>query len=429
VIGLIEIYRDGGVGFELTEEYHEHERHSTIYDIPGSGHYFMILNRDKTLFAKSSSLQDHVLPDYYEEAINKGVFLAFARGPDDKRVRVLTELISVRDNFRKKDFFFIVQVAEDIEHVHEHLDNLKMLILFSIPIVLILSGLGVLLIARLSLRPLKDFSDDVGKIRERSLHKRIDVGEVNHELSALAFSFNSMMDNIEKAFSQQKKFLADASHELRTPTSVIKSCSEVYMRKERNLEDYKKALQIILEKSSEMERIVEKMLTLSRMEHRSNTLRRKDVALSQTLRKVISTLDALAKNKAITLATDLPDNEVIIKADEAAISEALMNVLENAIKYNRKGGRVSVLLTVKNSEAVIEVRDTGIGISKASMSKIFERFYRADNTTGQSIDKIHGAGLGLSIVQETIEAHKGRIEATSEIGKGSTVTIYLPATG
>jgi two-component system phosphate regulon sensor histidine kinase PhoR len=78
---------------------------------------------------------------------------------------------------------------------------------------------------------------------------------------------------------------------------------------------------------------------------------------------------------------------------------------------------------------VLEVRDTGIGIPEASMSKIFERFYRADNTTGQSIDKIHGAGLGLSIVQETIEAHKGRIEATSEIGKGSTVTIYLPATG
>ena len=429
VIGLIEIYGDGGFGFELSEEYHEHERHSTVYDIPDSGHYFMLLNRDKTLFAKSASMGNLVLPDNYDEATDKGIVFSYARGPKNERLRVLTELLSVHDKYSNKDIFFIVQVAEDIEHVYAHLDNLKTLIYFSIPFVLFLAGLGVLVVSSVALRPLRDFSEDVGKIRESSLHRRIEAYKVSKELSELASSFNFMMENIEKAFSQQKRFLADASHELRTPTSVIKSCSEVYLRKERTLDEYKEALQIIVKNAGEMEQIVNKMLTLSRMEHRSFTIRKRDVALCQTFNKIISIVRSLANKNTVTVETDLPGEEIIVQGDESALSEAFMNVIENSIKYNRKGGTVSVSLTVKNDEAVIIVRDTGIGIPEASLSRIFERFYRAEKTTGQRSETFHGAGLGLSIAKETIEAHKGRIDVQSEVGKGSIFTFYLPVKG
>jgi signal transduction histidine kinase len=426
--GMIEIYKDGEIDFELSE-LQKDEQHSTIYDIPHSGHYFQIFHGNGSRLAKSNSLDELTLPFSYEKALEEKIYYETSFIEPDEPVRILTEYITIYDRYRNMERFFIIQIGESLTTVYNQLKNLRLLMLYSMPVMLVLSVIGGITIISISLRPLRDFSTNVGQIRESSLDRRIEAYKVSKELSELASSFNFMMENIEKAFSQQKTFLADASHELRTPTSVIKSCSEVYLRKERTLDDYKEALQIIAKNAGDMEQIVNKMLTLSRMEHRSYTIRKRDVALCQTLNKIISIVRALANKNTVTVETDLPGEEIIVQGDESALSEAFMNVIENSIKYNRKGGTVSVSLTVKSDEAVIVVRDTGIGIPEASLSRIFERFYRAQNTTAQRSEKFHGAGLGLSIVKETIEAHKGRIDVQSEVGKGSIFTFYLPVKG
>ncbi|UCE71434.1 MAG: hypothetical protein JSU99_09105 [Nitrospiraceae bacterium] len=230
VSGMIEIYRDGEIDFELSE-LQKHEQHSTIYDIPHSGHYFQIFHGDGSRLAKSNSLDELKLPFSYEKALEEKIYYETSFIEPDEPVRILTEYITIYDRYRNKERFFIVQIGESLTATYNQLKNLRLLMLYSMPIMLVLSVIGGITIISISLRPLRDFSTNVGQIRESSLHRRIEAYKVSKELSELASSFNFMMENIEKAFSQQKRFLADASHELRTPTSVIKSCSEVYLIK------------------------------------------------------------------------------------------------------------------------------------------------------------------------------------------------------
>ena len=257
--GFIEVYEDGKIEFEATEKKVGFERTWTVYDAPFSGHYYRVFFEDGKILSSSPSLAGHTLQLSLDKVSREDYFY-FTEGPKNEPLRVVTQKISI--NIMNKDHTFIIQVAENISEIYRFLDSLKLQMLYSIPTTLFLTGLGGLVIVWISLQPLKTFSEEVSNITEKNLHKRLKKEKLDVELRALAASFNFTLDNLENAFKQQKRLISDVSHELRTPTSVIKSCCEIHLRKEQDTEDYKKALDIIINNANRMEGLTERLLTL-----------------------------------------------------------------------------------------------------------------------------------------------------------------------
>ncbi|MDC4205358.1 MAG: ATP-binding protein [Candidatus Manganitrophus sp.] len=328
----------------------------------------------------------------------------------------------------KENERFVIQTAESLEEAYAFLASLKRLLLYSGPVALLFSGLGGLLIARLSLRPLKLFSKEVGEISETSLDKRIHEGKVSRELKELAKAFNATLDRLEEAFRQQKRFLSDASHEIRTPVSVMKSYCEIPLRKARSAAEYKRALEVIFEQIKKMEILIENLLTLSRLEQKRLSTHLERIALDDLVENTVSLLAPLAERKGIPIR--IVPRPSVVQGDKIQLMEVFMNIIDNAIKYNRPGGGIEITFKEEEKEIIVEVADDGIGISNEALPHIFERFYRADPSRAKEADtapgKTQGAGLGLSIVKEIVENHQGRIAVQSEPGVGSTFSIHLP---
>lgn len=419
--GFIEVYEDGRVEFEATEKKVGFERTWTVYDIPHSGHYYHVYFEDGRPLSSSPSLGEHTLPISFEK-VSKGDYFYFTSGPHDAPLRVFTQKVSI--NIRQKDYTFIIQVAESIKDVHSFLDSLKLLMLYTIPVTLLVSGLGGFAIVWLSLRPLKTFSEDVSNITEKNLHKRLNEEKLNIELRDLAVSFNSTLDNLESAFKQQKRLISDVSHELRTPTSVIKSCCDIHLRKERDAEDYKKALDIIINNANRMESLIERLLTLSRLEQKALPFKKGKLDLGDVIRKSKQLLQPLADQKGLLMDISSLPEALFVNGDRTSLTEVFINLIDNAIKYNRKGGMVAITAVESGEDIKVNVKDTGIGIPDSEVTNIFHSFYRVD--TSRTKGDSGGAGLGLNIVKAIIEKHHGKIDVTSREGEGSTFSVSLP---
>lgn len=425
--GLIEVDPDGQIHFEPQEV--GIKRQSTLYDFSFSGHYYQVFFESGRPLALSPSLGDFSLPVEIDRALKEEGYFWTTTGPRGEPLRVYTHKVGLNHGpVRKENERFVIQTAESLEEAYAFLVSLKRLLLYSGPVALLFSGLGGLLIARLSLRPLKLFSKEVGEISEKSLDKRIHEGKVSRELKELAKAFNATLDRLEEAFRQQKRFLSDASHEIRTPVSVIKSYCEIPLRKARSSEEYKRALEVIFEQIKKMEILIENLLTLSRLEQKRLSTHLERIALDDLVENTVSLLAPLAERKGIPIR--IVPRPSVVQGDKTQLMEVFMNIIDNAIKYNRPGGGIEITFKEEEKEIIVEVADGGIGISNEALPHIFERFYRADPSRAKEADtalgKTQGAGLGLSIVKEIVENHQGRITVQSEPGVGSTFSIHLP---
>lgn len=232
-----------------------------------------------------------------------------------------------------------------------------------------------------------------------------------------------MLWRIGDAFAKQKRFLSDASHELRTPTSVIKSYCDVTLKKEREKKEYEDALNVIRDTAEKMILLIQKILDAARLEARDALLLKKEtVDIGSILNAVYKLMLPIADEKGIKILAVGDAKGINISGDKERLTELFINLVDNAIKYNRKNGRVILSSDVKNGAVIVTISDTGIGIPEEDLSKIFDRFYRVD----KSRSEVNGAGLGLSIAKAIVEAHNGSIEAASTVGKGSTFKIALP---
>jgi len=228
---------------------------------------------------------------------------------------------------------------------------------------------------------------------------------------------------IELAMEGQKRFVADASHELKTPLTSIKSEIEVALRdKNLKLKDAKEMLKSNLEEVDKIKDFSDYLLTLSRLESGAS-LSMEEVDLKEAALQAIRRNSKLAKEKNIKVNADLA--EVVVKGNPQSLVELISILLNNAIKYSGKEKEIMLSLRKKRSNAIFEVKDEGIGISDADLPYIFDRFYRADSSRNKN--EVDGYGLGLSIAKSIIDAHKGEIKVKSERGKGSAFSVYLPA--
>ena len=316
--------------------------------------------------------------------------------------------------------------AEPVANVENDLADVRGILFLAVPFALVLAaGFGYVL-ARKSLAPVVAMSEQVNRITAGNLNERLSVGNSQDELSTLASTFNQLLGRLHQAFDHQRRFMADASHELRTPIAVTRTAAQVTLDgAERNVEEYREALGIVAAQMQRLTRVVNDMFTLARADSGVYTLHRRRFYCNDVLLEAVQAARLLALGKNIAIECGEME-ESPYDGDEDLIRQLLLILLDNAVKYTPEGGRVSVSL---HSGYVIEVQDSGMGIPEEARTRIFERFYRLDKARSRSnANATGGAGLGLSIARWIAGVHHGKVElAWSRVAEGSLFRVILPA--
>ncbi len=317
---------------------------------------------------------------------------------------------------------FFVLVSQPLDAVRNELELLRKIFLYAVPFTLLFAGLGGWLLAHRGLAPVVAMAEQAGRIEIDSLKKRLPVANPRDELGRLSIVFNELLARLEAGFDQQRQFMADASHELRTPISVIRTAINVTQeRAQRSEEEYREALSVIGDQIRRLTRIVEDMFLLARADAGRLPLRPRPFYLDELLVETARAAAILAQpaNVAIDLGAMA---EMPFEGDEDLLRQMLLNLLDNAIKHTPAGGSVRLRATLSGKVCEIEVKDTGAGIPPGEQDRIFDRFYRVDKARGSD----GGAGLGLSIARWIAEAHGGSLRLKGSDSNGSTFVIGLP---
>lgn len=283
-------------------------------------------------------------------------------------------------------------------------------------------GVGIsFAIAFRMVRPITLMSATAELLSEKDLGKRLNINQIDSELAGLAEVLNRLFSRLDASFSRQRQFTADASHELRTPLTVIRSASELALSQPRSPEEYKETIEVSLKAAERMTNLVNGLLALARLDSSNADFHLQQINLKDIVSESVGLLGAIASEKQISLVSDL--NSVQIFGNPESLSRAIDNLITNAIIYNKSGGKVFITLSRSDNKAVLEIRDTGVGISEEQLSFIFERFYRVDKARSRVSG---GSGLGLAICKSVIEKHNGTITVQSIFGEGTTFQIKLP---
>jgi signal transduction histidine kinase len=316
-----------------------------------------------------------------------------------------------------------LQVGIVLGDLRQTLDRVRTLSLTLIPLVLIVSSFGGLVIARRALRPMERIDATLQAIQATDLSRRIDVHTTDQELQQLVRTLNGLLERLERAFASTREFAGDVSHQLQTPLTVMKGAIEIALGAESR-EPSKRAevLRVLAGDVDDMIAVVRDLQTLSLADLPAPRSGDVPVDLSHMCRTVVEALSALGEAKQVQVEDDIaPDLRVW--GDEIRLKQVLLNLGDNAIKFTPPGGTVRVSLSLVDRWIVLGVRDTGPGIAIEDVPKIFRRFYRASQPAGAP----PGTGLGLAIARRIVEAHGGTIGLESEHGDGSTFTVRLPA--
>jgi len=308
----------------------------------------------------------------------------------------------------------------------EMLQQIRSAFAWLIPFGVLLAGLGGYFLARRSLAPVAAMGKQAERIGAANLHERLQMRNANDELGRLARTFNELLDRLDRSFERQRRFISDASHELRTPVSILRGEAEVALSQlSRSPEEYRESLAVLHEEAQRLARIVEDLFTLTRADAGEYRLAQSDFYLDELAADCVRATRALAQAKSIKLMAVTPE-EMPVHADEDLLRRMILNLLDNAIKYTPAGGNVSVTCGSVPEGYELSVTDSGRGIPAEMQSRVFERFFRVDRARSRAgVDG--GAGLGLSIARWIAEAHLGRIELVRSDGAGSEFTVRIPA--
>ena len=316
-----------------------------------------------------------------------------------------------------------VTAAYPLSEIDATLRRLFSMMLYALPLVLIASVWTGWFIAGRSLRPVDDIVRLARQITASNLEQRLTPPSNNDEIGRLVDTLNEMIARLETSFTQVKQFTSDASHELKTPLAILMGELEVALRRPMSEGEYKATLASCLEEVERLTHVVQGLLELSRAETGQSIIERKPVRLSMLVADVCDDVLLIAETKHVELSTDLqPDIQII--GDKVRLHQAVLNVVENAVKYTPSGGSVRVELRRVEDEIRLFVSDTGIGIAQEHIPFLFDRFYRVDKARSKNI---HGTGLGLAIVKWIVDVHYGTIKVVSTEGVGTSMQITFPS--
>jgi two-component system, OmpR family, sensor kinase len=321
---------------------------------------------------------------------------------------------------------YTLAVLQSLHPQAELLEDIRNTFLGIIPAALLLASIGGYFLARKSLAPVVAMASQARNIGALNLHGRLAVPRQRDEMGQLAFSFNQLLDRLEESFDRQRRFIADASHELRTPVAILRGETEVTLsRTDRTPEEYRESLAILRDESQRLTQIIEDLFTLTRADAGEYPLNLRDLYLDELAADVLLHARSLAIARNISLSSNISP-ELMISGDEALLRRMILNLIDNAIKYTLEGGAISLECRRDGDFYLVSVSDSGPGIPFELHERIFERFVRADKARSRSETKTAGAGLGLSIARWIAEAHHGRLKLISSDSAGSTFTAFLP---
>jgi heavy metal sensor kinase len=319
---------------------------------------------------------------------------------------------------------YTVQVAVPTGELREAFERFRAALIGLLPLGVLAAGAGGYWISGRALAPVGRIEAAAREITARQLDRRLEVPATADELSRLSATLNSMLDRLEAAFREATRFTADASHELRTPVSLIRTSAEVALRRERPAAEYRQALETVLLEAERMSALVQDLLTLARADAGVEGLRRGSVDLGTLASGLEGSLRAMCDTRGLELRVEAPREPVVVAGDHGALEQLVLSLADNAVKYTPAPGGVSVSVSRSVGEAVVTVADTGIGIAPEDLPQVFDRFYRADKARSRDSG---GTGLGLSIVKSIAEQHGGTIGIVSRPGEGTRVEVRFPA--
>ncbi|MFH1460119.1 MAG: ATP-binding protein [Candidatus Omnitrophota bacterium] len=325
-----------------------------------------------------------------------------------------------------------IKVSEEIYYLQFALDDLgqeriakifRKTIFFALPVVLavVLTG-GFILTSRV-LAPINLLTKSAQELSVQDNSKKLPLRGSGDELDRLAGTFNFVFTKLQQSYQRIVAFTADASHELRLPITAIKGQAEIVLERERDVAEYRKVLESIIEDMDRLMRMINRLLILTRADSGEDKLKYEKIDLQELLEQLTDFYRALAEHKNIGLNLQTAGNDFYLNADKLKIEELFSNLIENAVKYTPAQGNITIKLQPAPGAITVEIIDTGIGIAPAEQNKIFERFYRVDKSRSRDEG---GVGLGLSIAQMIVQAHKGQISLSSQPNAGSNFKIILP---
>lgn len=317
-------------------------------------------------------------------------------------------------------FSLQVRVATSCELNNRILYTMRLVFLLGIPLILSAATIGGRLIAKRSLKPIREIIHSANRISEGDLSARIPQAPAKDELGELIGTLNGMLQSLETTFIREKRFTSDASHELRTPIAVIRAYTESLSNSEGITDEQKASLGTMLMECTRVQKIIEQLLTITRGQESRYPLCIEEINLREICICVADTLADRLNARHIDLHIDIP-SDLTFHGDQTLLTEMLLNLVENAVKYGTEFGYINIRAKKSANKVHIEVGDNGIGITEDALPHIFERFYRVDAARDRS-----GTGLGLSIVDWIVKAHHGVIDVASTLGQGTVVTISLP---
>lgn len=293
------------------------------------------------------------------------------------------------------------------------------------PFLVLLAGYGGWLITKSAFQPVSLIQRTAAEIqRSGDLSKRIHLTGSKDEIQELAQTFDAMLEQLEASFKAQCQFTSDASHELRTPVSVIMAHAEYGLSQKDHPEEMAEALQVIAQQAEQMNSLIRSLLFLARAGHHPEQPEFEMINLSEVAEMVVEEIAVSAKSRNITVYADIaPD--ICLLADQTLLMRLLLNLLQNAIRYGRDNGWVKLKLRRTDGKVAGSVEDNGIGIAREHIDKVWKRFYQADPSRRRADDS--GAGLGLPMVKWIIERHGGKITLESRLGEGTAFYFQLPA--
>ena len=283
---------------------------------------------------------------------------------------------------------------------------------------LILSIVGFATIYKIT-QSIINLSSQIRQISSKNLDKRITSPKNDDEIGELGKSFNELLDRLDVAFKRERQFIADVAHEMKTPIATLRSSFEVTLHKERTNEEYKKIIKDSIIETDRLTTTLRDVLDLAWSEVPNETLRSK-FDLSELMNEMAEIMQKLALKKQINVSHSIISGIQMLGFRER-LGRAVLNIVDNAIKYTPQNGKITISLIQEYNNALITIKDNGQGIAEDEIEHIFDRFYR-----GAKTDKVFGAGLGLAITKATVTIHKGAIKVDSKPKTGSTFTIALP---
>ena len=384
------------------------------------------------LLRETTAATAHMIPQELEEYAStqpEGHLIEVA--DESGKVLLRPEQVAVPLRSRERSFSlyghsYRTRASAAVEPIEESVQEVAVLFLWSSPLLLILIGLTGYWISSRSLRPVDEMTHAARSISGSNLSGRLSVPPVKDEIGRLGEAWNEMLGRLEESFERMQRFTADAAHELRTPLAALRTTAELALRRQRDSEEYRHALEQVVKISERLEHLTGALLSVARGEHPPAPQIIGRVNLAALIRGVATELEPLFAEKGIHFGATLPERPAYVQGEAEGLRRLVGALLDNALKYTKRGGDVNLRLEETRDGLDLEITDTGCGIPQDSLHRVFDRFYRVDSSRDRETG---GYGLGLSIAQQIARSHLGRLEVSSVLNEGSSFRLHLPKNG